>query len=342
MNYNKINEVLKSLKNYAGLRKKKSCFLVGTTKKKSFRNFYLTPLRESQKTIYAGAIIYDNETAEKIAKKIDGKVDYVFIDIEKKITNKRDLFTNIERVVKSEVQKSIIKNYKPNDITVNSLENFIQDYYGKDNRGVGGKRILILGAGNIGTKIGIRLLESGSHTFLFRRDKKKLQKINQVLNIVKPEYTKSKSNVINSDQLKFEYYDVIIGCSNNIIKFKKIRKILKNPLIIDVGKGVFSKYDLNQLKKWNISVFRLDIENSLSSFLDTSVDTESFFENSFFNIKDKLRLVKKGILGNKDDIIVDDVIKPKRIIGVCGSNGSLKNTSLKKIKSLKKQILNKK
>ena len=342
MNYNKINEVLKSLKNYASLKKKKSCFLVGTTKKKSFRNFYLTPLRESQKTVYAGAIIYDNETAEKIAKKIDGKVDYVFIDIEKKITNKKDLFTNIERVVKSEIQKSIIKNYKPNDITVNSIENFIQDYYGKDNRGVGGKRILILGAGNIGTKIGIRLLESGSHTFLFRRDKKKLQKINQVLNIVKPEYTKSKSNVINSDQLKFEYYDVIIGCSDNIIKFKKIRKILKNPLIIDVGKGVFSRYDLNQLKKWNISVFRLDIENSLSSFLDTSVDTENFFETRYFYIKGKLKLVKKGILGNNGDIIVDDVIKPKRIIGVCGSNGSLKNTSLKKIKSLKKQILNKK
>ena len=342
MNYNKINEVLKSLKNYAGLRKKKSCFLVGTTKKKSFRNFYLTPLRESQKTVYAGAIIYDNETAEKIAKKIDGKVDYVFIDIEKKITNKKDLFTNIERVVKSEIQKSIIKNYKPNDITVNSIENFIQDYYGKDNRGVGGKRILILGAGNIGTKIGIRLLESGSHTFLFRRDKKKLQKINQVLNIVKPEYTKSKSNVINSDQLKFEYYDVIIGCSDNIIKFKKIRKILKNPLIIDVGKGVFSRYDLNQLKKWNISVFRLDIENSLSSFLDTSVDTENFFETRFFNIKKKLKLVKKGILGNNGDIIVDDVIKPKRIIGVCGSDGLLKNISLKKIELLKKQILNKK
>ena len=58
------------------------------------------------------------------------------------------------------------------------------------------------------------------------------------------EYTKSKSSVINSNQLKFEYYDVIIGCSDNVIKFKKIGKIFKNPLIIDVGKGVFSKFDL--------------------------------------------------------------------------------------------------
>jgi hypothetical protein len=340
MNFNKVKVILKTLKIHSKLKKKKSCFLIGTTKKKSNENFYLTPLRESQKTIYAGAVIYDNETAIKLAKKIDGKVNYVFIDIEKKIVNKKDVFTNIERVVKGEIKKSIIKNYKPNDITVNAIENFIQDYFRKDIRGVGGKKILILGAGNIGSKIGIRLLESGGHIFLFRRNKKKLQKINQVLNIIKPKYTKSKSNIISLSQLKFENYDVIIGCSDNIIQFKKIEKNLKKLLIIDVGKGVFSKFDVNQLKKWNISIFRLDIENSLSSFLDTSVDSESFFENRFFNIKNKLRLVKKGILGNMGDIIVDDVIKPKRIIGVCGNNGLLKNTSLKKIKFLKKQILN--
>ena len=109
MNYNKINEVLKSLKNYASLKKKKSCFLVGTTKKKSFRNFFLTPLRESQKTIYAGAILYGNRTAKKLAKKIDGKVNYIFVDIEKKITNKKDILTNIERVTKGTIKKSIVK-----------------------------------------------------------------------------------------------------------------------------------------------------------------------------------------------------------------------------------------
>ena len=337
----KIDEVLRSIKKRANLKRKKSCFLIGTTKKNSFKNFYLTPLRESQKTIYAGAIAYDNQTAIKLAKKIDGKVNYVFIDIEKKITNKNDILTNIERVIKKEIQNSIIKNYKPNDITVNSIENFIQDYYRKDFRGVGGKKILILGAGNIGTKVGIRLLESGSHVFLFRRNKKKLHKINQVLNIIKPKYTVSKSNIIKSNQLKFENYDVIIGCSDNVIRFKKIKNILKKPLIIDVGKGVFSQFNLKQFKKENIFVFRIDIENSLSSFIDTNIDTESFFENSFFNIKNKFRLVKKGILGNKGDIIVDDVFKPKRIIGVCGDDGLLKNTSLKKIKLLKKQILNK-
>ena len=218
---------------------------------------------------------------------------------------------------------------------------YLPDYYRKDSRGVGGKKILILGTGNIGTKIAIRLLESGGNIFLFRRNKKKLQKINEVLNIIKPKYTKSRSNIINSNQLKFENYDAIIGCSDNKIKFKIIKKLVKKPLIIDVGKGVFLQSDLNQLNKKNIHIFRLDIENSLSSFIDTSINTESFFENSFIKKKNKFRLVKKGILGNSGDIIVDDVIKPKRIIGVCSKDGLLENISTKKYKLLKKEIINK-
>ncbi len=341
MNYNKINEVLSFLKKQTKLKKKKSCFLFGTTKKKINQNYYLTPYRESQKTIYAGAIINGNRTAKKLAKKIDGKVNYIFVDIEKKITNKKDILTNIERVTKGTIKKSIVKNYKPNDITINSIENFIQDYFRKNLRGVGGKKILILGTGNIGTKVAIRLLESGGNVFLFRRNKNKLKKISEVLNIIKPKHTKSRSNTINSNKLKFEDYDVIIGCSDNKIKFKKIKRLSKKPLIIDVGKGVFAQPDLNQLNKRNVTVFRLDIENSLSSFIDTSVDTENFFESSFVNKKRKFRLVKKGILGNNGDVIVDDVIKPKRIIGVCGKDGLFKNISLKDYKLLKKEIINK-
>ncbi len=341
MNYKKINEILSFLKKQSKLKKKKSCFLFGTTKKRINQSYYLTPNRESQKTIYAGAILNGNRIAKKLAKKIDGKVNYIFVDIEKKSTNKKDILTNIERVTKGTIKKSIIKNYKPNDITVNSIENFIQDYFRKNLRGVGGKKILILGTGNIGSKVAIRLLESGGNIFLFRRNKKKLKKISEVLNIIKPKHTKSRSNIISSNKLKFEDYDVIIGCSDNEIKFKKIKNLFKKPLIIDVGKGVFTQQDLNQLNQRNITVFRLDIENSLSSFIDTSVDTENFFKGSFIKRKRKFRLVKKGILGNYGDVIVDDVMKPKRIIGVCDKNGLLKNISLKDYKLLKKEIIRK-
>lgn len=341
MKYNKIDNFLKLIKDKAKKKKKKTCFLIGTTKKKSPKNFYLTPYRESQKTLYMGAIIYNNKTAKEIAQKIDGKVDYVFVDIEKKINNRLDILVNIERSTKEVINKSIVKNYKPNDLTVNSIENFIQDYFRSNLRGVGGKKILIVGAGNIGSKIGLRLLESGSSIYLTRRDKKKLKMINATLNIIKPVQTKAKSNIIHKDKLKFEDYDVIIGCADKSVKFQKINNFKKKPLIIDVGKGTFTTNSIKQLLTKKIPIFRLDIESSLSSFIDSNISTENFFKNNFVKKSGKFRLIKKGILGKFGDIVVDDVMTPKRIIGICGREGLLKNLSIKKYNFLKSKILKK-
>ena len=339
MKYNKINYLLKLLNSKAKKKRKKTCFLIGNTKKKFSNNFYLTPYRESQKTIYMGAIVNNNKTAKDIAKKIDGNVNYVFVDIEKKISSKLDILTNIERATKETINKSIIKNYKPNDITVNSIENFVQDYFRKDLRGVGGKKILIIGAGNIGSKIALRLLESGGLVGIFRRNRKKLRIINNAINVIKPSYTEAKSSIVNENQLEIENYDIIIGCADIKIKFKKINNLKKQPLIVDVGQGMFSKNYQKLLSHKKVPVFRLDVENSLSSFIDSTISTEDFFSSGFVKNFGKFRLIKKGILGNSGDIIVDNVIVPKRIIGVCGNRGLLKNLTIKQYNSLKKKII---
>ena len=339
MKYNKINNFLKLLKNKAKKKKKKTCFLIGTTKKKFSKNFYLTPYRESQKTIYMGAIVNNNKTAKDISKIVDGSVNYIFVDIEKKISSKLDILTNIERATKETVNNSIIKDYKPNDITVNSIENFIQDYFRKDLRGVGGKKILIVGAGNIGSKIALRLVESGGQINLLRRNKKKLKIINNAINIIKPSYTEAKSSATYNDQIKIEDYDIIIGCTDRKVKFKKITNFKKPPLIIDVGQGMFSKNYLKQLSIIKIPVFRLDVENSLSSFIDSKLSTENFFNSIHINNFGKYRLVKKGILGKSGDIIVDNVTAPKRIIGICGNDGLLKNLTIKQYNLIKGKIL---
>ena len=339
MKYNKIDSLLKLITSNAKKKRKKTCFLIGTTTKKISQSFYLTPYRESQKTLYIGAIVCNNKTAQDIAKRIDGYVNYIFVDIEKKISNKMDILTNIERSTKKIITKSVIKNYKPNDITVNSIENFIQDYFREDWRGVGGKKILIVGAGNIGSKIALRLLESGGSVYLMRKNIKKLKIINNALNIIKPIYTEAKSRIVFNDDIKLCNYDVIIGCADKEVKFKKINDFKKQPLIIDVGKSMFSKKNITQLSKKKVPVFRLDLENSLSSFIDSNISTEDFFRGSFVKKRGKFRLIKKGILGNIGDIIVDNVESPTRIIGVCGNDGLLKNLTTKQYNSIKAKIL---
>ena len=60
----------------------------------------------SNRFIYFGAIIFNNKSAEKISKIVDGNFNFILVDVEKKITsqNKKE-YVNIKRSV-----KDIIKN----------------------------------------------------------------------------------------------------------------------------------------------------------------------------------------------------------------------------------------
>ena len=71
--------------------------------------------------------------------------------------------------------------------------------------------------------------------------------------------------------------------------------------------------------------------------------TESIYKkDTYVNKINNYNFVSQGILGKKDDIIVDDAKKPKKILGVCDGKGNLKkiNTDLKNIliKKIKKDI----
>ena len=343
MELKKINKILNILKKFSKKKKKRKCFLISNTSKKISQPFFVTPLRESKKSIYSGVVVFENKAAEEIAKKIDGKVDYVYVDLEKKISNKKDKLVNIERAVKENIKISHIKNYKSNDITVNSIETFINDYFFEDARGVGGKNILIIGSGNIGSKVALRLVESGAKVDIFRRNQKKLKIISKAINHIKPRYTKSQCRSIDYKKINFYNYDVIIGCSNNKFKIKKIKSesIKKKQLILDVGKGVFEDKILDNLLKKGKLIFRIDVESMLSSFIDSTIETESFFKSNFIKPYQKFNLVKKGVLGKRGDIIVDNVDKPKQIIGICGRGGELINTNYKKINFLKSKIIKK-
>ena len=62
----------------------------------------------------------------------------------------------------------------------------IDQYFNNDLRGVAGKKIGIIGVGNIGSKVALYLTEKGAKVYLNRRDIKKLKKISSAINLIKP------------------------------------------------------------------------------------------------------------------------------------------------------------
>ena len=90
-----LNKIIKNYKIKS--KKKKLCFFLGNTKKEDDKKYYLTPLRIKNSIVIFGAVVFDDVVAKKILKKIDGLVDYIFIDVEKKL-KKNNQILDIEKI----------------------------------------------------------------------------------------------------------------------------------------------------------------------------------------------------------------------------------------------------
>ena len=116
--------------------------------------------------VVSGIIVYSETYAKKAAKYLDGKVDYILVDAEKRFHLKNGDPSNIERRVK-EVLKNSMWVYKGNDLTVDAVDIFDQLF--KKLRGIGGKKILIIGAGILVLKLHYNSLK-GVQKFIFAQE----------------------------------------------------------------------------------------------------------------------------------------------------------------------------
>ena len=84
----------------------------------------------------------------------------------------------------------------------------------EDLRGIGGKKIAVLGAGNIGTKISLLMVERGAKVLLTRKNFKKLFGTVATINSIKPLYTREKVHPVKDNFKAIKSADIIIGATN--------------------------------------------------------------------------------------------------------------------------------
>ena len=132
---------------------------------------------------------------------------------------------------------------------------------------------------------------------------------------------------------RVEKFDIIICCAKgtNIIKLKKINELNENVILLDIGKGMFDKNTLNALIKNNFKVFRLDVSTSLDMEVENSEIFKILERKNYIKIKvGNYILASSGLLGQKNDLIVDNAKNPKTIFGVCDGKGDFISVSKQK------------
>ena len=254
-----IKSTIIKIKKIAKLNNKISCVFLGNTVQKEKATFYITPIRENKKFVFCSVILFNDFVANKVAKMMDGHVNYILVDTEKKIQTKNTNLglVNIERPIKETIKKSKLRVYKANDLSILSTETLINYYFLNDKRGLSGKKAIIIGAGNIGFKLALKFVENGASTYLIRRNKKFLKNIIQTINIIKPKGTAANAYFLDKIPNDLTNFDIIIGSSDkkNLIKKKHVININNKKLFIDLGKGTFSKDCINVSVKVAFVVF---------------------------------------------------------------------------------------
>lgn len=336
-------EIIARIQKLAAFERKLTGFTIGNTAKKDKNGLYFTPIRNTTLMVTAGVIVYHERQAVEIAKIADGKVHYILVDAEKKIPGSqqaRGVLANVERAVRETVEKSKLWIYKGNDLSAEAVDCFLMQLTKNSLRGIGGKKITILGAGNLGVKLALKLVERGAHVTITRRDKENLEIITKAINCIKPEFTQAAVVGMTDNHEAAKGAEILIGTSRGIplVTSKIVKDLASKAIIIDAGKGVIFPDAIKVAKKLGMEVYRLDISAAFEGLIHKLWAVENIVENKLGRRQfDDESIISGGLLGQEGEIVVDNVWKPKLIYGIADGNGDfVRNLSKQQMQRLEK------
>ena len=204
--FNELQKNIKNLQEDAKTRGLKLLFSISTTAIiNDTNNPYTTPVRLLERSLITGVVIYSQAQVIIATNIVKDFVDGYVVDIENKYDlninsnidelnyfqnkyliskDKEDSYfkhKSIIEIVRSIVDTQKIIEYKANDITVDAIWTFLST---KMNF-LSGKKISIIGCGNIGSKLALKLVESNASVIIMRKNSQKGKLIAEAINTIK-------------------------------------------------------------------------------------------------------------------------------------------------------------
>ncbi|WP_414044573.1 NAD(P)-binding domain-containing protein [Macrococcus equi] len=255
--------------------------------------------------------IANPEIATQVIQVFDGNAKYIYVDVERK----QDI--DFVSIAQQNIQTSRLREMKPNDLAMEAADILIYKTVKDKN-----SNVLIVGTGNIGIKLAIRLTERNYNVYLHGRNNEKVENFVMMINQMLPKYSK-KIKAWHEEPI-----DVLCSMVSaiEVIDNSYIPSLKQGALAIDGGIGNFSKDFIKNAHLKDINVLRLDVR--ISNDLLNGID-QSYNSNFFTDIKGEkdfngIHIVSGGIIGKEGDVIVDRIHIPKRVIGIANGIGGVK------------------
>ncbi len=346
----KIKFMINKMKNIVAYNGGRVFFTIGnTTKQTEGLRPYTTPIRKISNGVVCGVVVFTQTQGLLAASIADALVDSILIDAEKKlpllteldakpfndagipIPEIGDLQTqdlnhekwNLSAACSAVVKRADCFEYKSNDMTVEGL----WYYLASGLRGLNGRKIAIIGGGNIGFKLSIKLVESGCDVQFVRRDASKGKALASAVNLIKPPATMATVQ-FNSDPVNASKdCDAIIGCTDgkSAITLDMVRAMKSDGFLVDVGKGSIVPDGVKLAHEIGLNVLRCDVTAAIDGMIATVENNRlSSVKVGRKELVGGIMLVSGGYLGAEGNIVVDDYRNPRQIFGICDGHGDLK------------------
>lgn len=322
-----VRQIVREVQRLAVLESKVTGFCIGNTRKINSSGLYFSPIRKTGRLVAGSAIVYDVDQAVAVARAVDGTVQYVLIDTEKKISPElygTENVGNVERAVRETIRHSRVLTYKGNDLTVDSIENLIVQILSTYPRGLSGKKAAIIGAGNVGSKLALKLVERGMDVTLARRDRNKLLAIVTALNIIKPAETIANVSAAADNQSAAQNADLLVGLTQGtpVITAAMVEALAPDAIVLDGGKGCCEPEAIQRAQDKNIAIYRADIRPGFEGHMDMVFETERIVLHALGRSEfDGVPVVSGGLLARPNEVVVDSVAVPSAVFGLADGLG---------------------
>src|SRR5690625_760005 len=153
--------------------------MISTTSKHALK-YRILPRRVIFDNALSCFMINDTGILREILTYFDGKVNSIYVDVEQK----QDI--NLFKIARDLVKNSQLIAVKPNDTTLESCDLLIRHQLNDD---LYNKNVIVVGTGNLASKIAVRLAERQANVFIKGRTTSKEKSLVNGLNLFLPKNT---------------------------------------------------------------------------------------------------------------------------------------------------------
>lgn len=304
------------IKNLSVKKGKQTIFVINISALYDDLNIILPHVDETSSYLMANCEMTEKKKIIEVVKTIDGIVDFIVVDEEKKRANLFDIL----KILKTKVKKSVVLTYKGNGAWIQAIDTIISSlWYDLYNVKIG-----IIGINDTSKKLALSLSERGAKVFFFDKNKKNNDSIVKSLNAIKIQsapFTIKKS----MDKLDFsKNADILVGLDRTQkIDKQMVTKMKKTGILIDAIFGSINIDALMYTQKSNIRTFRVDMKAAMAGEMTTILRTYNMTKDAGKGYINKLPVISPTYIGEKGDIVVDSIANPTEVIGVADGKGHI-------------------